>query len=55
MNKVSIWCEDCEHFENHTLDDFISARCRKYNEDLEYYDGFLKCEQCYEDKEKVEQ
>lgn len=54
MSEVSIWCEECEHFENHTTDYFISARCRKYNEDLEFYNWFLKCDDCYKEKEKAE-
>lgn len=51
-NEIPIWCEVCEHFENHTTDDFISARCKKYNEDLEFYDWFIKCDKCFEEEVK---
>lgn len=33
-------CEDCEHLVGH--EDY----CTKYNKNLIYYDGHLKCDEC---------
>lgn len=40
------YCENCEFFEDRSTDKLIDGYCKKYNQSLEFYDWFEKCDKC---------
>ena len=39
-------CENCKFLENKSKGNFIDGYCKKYNQSLEFYDWFEKCDKC---------
>ncbi len=42
-------CENCEFFENRSTDKLIDGYCKKYNQSLNFYDWWEKCDKCIEE------
>lgn len=40
------YCENCEFFENRSTDKLIDGYCKKYNQSLNFYDWWEKCDKC---------
>ena len=40
------YCEKCEFFEDKSTDKFIDGYCKKYNQSLNFYDWWEKCDKC---------
>lgn len=48
------YCENCEFFEDRSTDKLIDGYCKKYNQSLEFYDWFEKCDKCMIETLKAE-
>ena len=40
------YCENCEFFEDKSTDNLIDGYCKKYNQSLNFYDWWGKCDNC---------
>ena len=40
------YCENCEFFEDKSTDNLIDGYCKKYNQSLNFYDWWEKCDNC---------
>ena len=40
------YCESCEFFEDKSTDKLIDGYCKKYNQSLNFYDWWEKCDKC---------
>lgn len=40
------YCENCEFFEDKSTDKLIDGYCKKYNQSLNFYDWWEKCDKC---------
>lgn len=40
------YCENCEFFEDRSTDKLIDGYCKKYNQSLNFYDWWEKCDKC---------
>ena len=47
-------CENCEFFENRSTDKLIDGYCKKYNQSLNFYDWWEKCDKCIEEGKMTE-
>lgn len=39
-------CDNCEFFEDKSTDNLIDGYCKKYNQPLNFYDWWEKCNEC---------
>lgn len=39
-------CENCEFFEDRSTEKLIDGYCKKYNQSLNFYDWWEKCDKC---------
>lgn len=56
--EKNIYCDDCFHITIPTNRKPLSKcdrYCDKYNVDLAYYDGFLRCYKCYNEYDQPEE
>lgn len=47
-------CENCEFFEDRSTDKLIDGYCKKYNQSLNFYDWWEKCDKCIEEGKMTE-
>lgn len=47
-------CENCEFFEDKSTDKLIDGYCKKYNQSLNFYDWWEKCDNCVIETLKAE-
>lgn len=40
------YCENCKFLEDRSKKNFIDAYCKKYQQSLNFYDWFEKCDKC---------
>lgn len=40
------YCENCEFFEDRSTDKLMDGYCKKYNQPLNFYDWWEKCDKC---------
>ena len=40
------YCENCEFLEDRSKENFIDGYCKKYQQSLDFYDWFEKCDKC---------
>ena len=43
------YCGDCPFLVPHPTDPYGIFRCKKYDVELDYYDGILQAEKCYQE------
>ena len=48
------YCENCEFFEDKSTDKLIDGYCKKYNQSLNFYDWWEKCNNCVIETLKAE-
>lgn len=48
------YCENCEFFEDKSTDKLIDGYCKKYNQSLNFYDWWEKCDNCVIETLKAE-
>lgn len=48
------YCENCEFFEDKSTDNLIDGYCKKYNQSLNFYDWWEKCDNCVIETLKAE-
>ena len=55
MGKMTdYYCENCEFFEDKSTDKLIDGYCKKYNQSLNFYDWWEKCDNCVIETLKAE-
>lgn len=53
-----MYCDECKHLiitQNPTQPYMSDFHCDKYNEDLDWYDGVLRCDKCRNKYDSVEE
>lgn len=48
------YCDNCEFFEDKSTDKLIDGYCKKYNQSLNFYDWWEKCDNCVIETLKAE-
>lgn len=48
------YCENCEFFRDKSTDKLIDGYCKKYNQSLNFYDWWEKCDNCVIETLKAE-
>lgn len=48
------YCENCEFFEDRSTDKLMDGYCKKYNQPLNFYDWWEKCDKCIIDTLQAE-